>query len=209
VRCNNCGMDYIMDNSTFCPRCGASLVQPGYQQPPQQYQQYPEQQYQQPPQDQYQQPPQQYGGPQYAPPQGGYQQPGYYQPPMPPRRVPTVRKVDLTDSLFVISALLLVAAGFQNLDALTWWGPLQFAPIILGFVALIGGALAMMMVVMPAMTKSMGQVADILAVAFGAVFALWGLAATFGDGVGMLGGLIIAAGLGLLLAGMLRTGLIK
>jgi len=76
MRCNNCGMDYIMDNSTNCPKCGASLVQPGYQQPPQQYQQYPDQQNQQPP-------------------QGGYYQ---QQPPMPSQqRVPTVRKVDLTE----------------------------------------------------------------------------------------------------------------
>ena len=208
MRCNNCGMDYIMDNSSNCPKCGASLVQPGYQQPPQQYQQYPDQQDQQLPQGQYQQPPQQYEGQpqQYGPPQGGY----YQQPPMPAQqRVPTVRKVDLTDSLFVISALLLVAAGFQNLDALTWWGPVQVAPVLLGFVALAVGVLALVMVVMPAMMKALGQVMNMLVLVFGIVFILWGLAATFGDTIGMLGGLITAAGLGMLFAGMLRMGLVK
>ncbi|HUT26441.1 MAG TPA: hypothetical protein VMW85_00120 [Methanomassiliicoccales archaeon] len=208
MRCNNCGMDYIMDNSSNCPKCGASLVQPGYQQPPQQYQQYPDQN-QQPPQGQYQQPPQQYGGQpqQFGPPQGGYYQ---QQPPMPSQqRVPTVRKIDLTDSLFIISALLLVAAGFQNLDALTWWGPVQFAPVLLGFAALVVGVLAVVMVVMPAMMKALGQVMDMLVLVFGIVFILWGLAATFGDTIGMQGGLITAAGLGMLFAGMLRMGLVK
>lgn len=207
MRCNNCGMDYIMDNTTNCPRCNAPLGQLGYQQPPQQYQQPPQQ-----PDQGYQQPPQQYQGQpqQYGQPQGGYQQPpGYYQPPLPPARVPTVRKVDLTDSLIAISALLLIGAGFQNLDALTWWGGLQLNYVINGFMAVVVGGLALVLLVMPAMMKALGKSMDIFILVFGVVFALWGLAATFGDNIGLMGGLITAAGVGMLLAGLMRMGMLK
>ncbi len=165
MRCNNCGMDYIMDNSTNCPKCGASLVQPGYQQPPQQYQQYPDQQNQQQPQGQYQQYPDQQNQQQ---PQGGYYQ---QQPPMPSQqRVPTVRKVDLTELLIVVSGLLLMGVGFWNLSYIAFNAPVVY--VLMGIVALAVGLLMMLVVIMPAPFKGMAQIMDILLLVFAIIFIL-------------------------------------
>lgn len=213
MKCNNCGLDYITDDTTNCPRCNAPLLQQ-YQQPPQQYQQ---QQYQQGPEPQYQEPPQQYQqGPepqyqqplqqQYAPPQGGYYQ---QQPPMPPKqRTPTVRKVDLTDTLIAMSSLLLIVAGFNNLSALSYNDPPAVC-IILGFISVALGLIGMAMLVMPVLMKDVKQFLDMFLLIFGAVFALWGLAATFGNDLGWSGSILIAAGLGMLSAAMLRMGMLK
>ena len=220
MRCNNCGLDYIVESATNCPRCNAPLGQQ-YQQPPQQYQQaQPPQQYQQGPEPQYQQPQQQYQPqyqqypdqqyqqpqPQYAPPQGGYYQ---QQPPMPPKqRTPTVRKVDLTDSLIAISSLLLIAAGFNNLSVLSFNDPPAVC-IILGLLSVALGLIGMAMLVMPSLMKEMKQFLDTMLLIFGIVLALWGLAATFSNDFGWSGGLVIASGLGMLSAAGLRMGLLK
>ncbi|MFA5311824.1 MAG: hypothetical protein WC375_00730 [Methanomassiliicoccales archaeon] len=236
MRCNNCGLDYIMDSAQFCPRCNAPLGQPvppppqqyqappqqapnqGYQQPPQQ--QPVQQQYQAPPQQApvqqqpqyqgqpapnqgYQAPPQQYQGQ----PQGGYNQPYYPQPPK-PQRVATVRKVDLTDSLIAISSLLLIAAGFDNLWALNFDNA-PGAIIVLGVVALIIGVMGMLLLVMPEVLRDLNQFIDILLLVLGVVFAIWGLAALFGDNLGFSGGLVTSGGVGLLFAGLMRMGLVK
>jgi hypothetical protein len=200
VKCNNCGLDYITDNTTNCPRCSAPLLQQYQQQEPEP--QYQQPQYQQGPEPQYQQPPQQ----QYAPPQGGYYQ---QQPPMPPKqRTPTVRKVDLTDSLIAMSSLLLIVAGLNNLSALSYNDPPAVC-IILGFLSVALGLIGMAMLVMPALMKDVKQFLDMFLLLFGAVFALWGLAATFGNDLGWSGSMLVASGLGMLSAAMLRMGLLK
>jgi len=190
-----------------------------YQQPPQQYQQpqgYPDQQYQQPPQQygdqqyqqqppaqqQYQQPPQ---GGYYAPPQGGY----YQQPPMPPKRVPTVKKVDLTEILMIISGVFLLDGAFGNFS---WIGTgVPAGIVILGIVCLVGALLLFMDVMMPALLKQLGEVKDILMLVLALVFIVWGLVATFADTskFGIYGPEIFTGGFTLLAAGALRMGILK
>lgn len=215
MRCNNCGLDYIADNAANCPRCNAPM-QMGYQQPPQQYQQPPEQpQGYQEPQPQYQQPPQQYGDQQYQqpqpqyqqPPQGGYYAPpqgGYYQqPPMPPKRVPTVRNINLTEILMVVSGMFLLAAAMNNLSWL-------YAPaIVLGIVSLLAGLVALGTVIIPDVAKQMkGEIMDMLLLVFGVILVIWGLGVNF-VGYGASGAMVFTGGLGLLAAGALRMGILK
>jgi len=205
LRCNNCGLDYIADNAANCPRCNAPL-QMGYQQPPQQYQQ--PQSYQEP-QPQYQQPPQQYGDQQYQqqPPQGGYYAPpqgGYYQqPPMPPKRVPTVKNINLTEILMVVSGMFLLAAAMNNLSWL-------YAPaIILGIVSLLAGLVALGTVLISELAKQIkGEIMDMLVLVFGLVLVIWGLFVNF-VGYGASGAFVFTGGLGLLAAGALRMGVLK
>ncbi len=217
MRCNNCGLDYIADNAANCPRCNAPLGQPMYQQPPQQYQQ--PQGYQEP-QPQYQQPPQQYGDQQYQqqpqyqqPPQGGYYAPpqgGYYQqPPMPPKRVPTVKKVDLTEILMIISGVFLLDGAFGNFS---WFGTgVPAGIVVLGIVCLVGALLLFMDVLMPAMLKQLGEIKDMLVLVLALVFIVWGLVATFADTFkyGVYGPEIFTGGFVLLAAGALRMGILK
>ena len=198
-------MDYIADNSMNCPRCGASLGNPGYQQPPQQYQQ-PPQQYQQP--QQYDQQNQQ---PQYQQPQGGYYPPqgGYYQqPPAPPKRVPTVKRIDLTETIMLFSGMFLFMAAFWNFGD-QYWG--FYAPsLILGLLSLVAGLMALGMVLMPQLLKQLeGEVVDIIMLVFAAILMLWGLVVTFAWNYGSGGEIVLTGGLGLLLAGLLRMGILK
>ncbi|MHC1680719.1 MAG: hypothetical protein AB9860_05670 [Methanomassiliicoccales archaeon] len=217
MRCNNCGLDYIADNAANCPRCNAPM-QMGYQQPPQQYQQPPQQyadqqpQYQQPaPQqyaDQQQQPQYQQPAPQggyYAPPQGGY----YQQPPMPPKRVVTVKKVDLAEILMVVSGMFLLAGAFSNFAWIADGVPAGI--VVLGIVSLIGALVLFVEVLMPAMFKQLGEVKDILVLVLALVFIIWGLVATFADTVkyGVSGTSIFVGGFGLLVAAGLRMGILK
>ncbi len=213
MRCNNCGLDYIADNAANCPRCNAPM-QMGYQQPPQQYQQ--PQGYQEP-QPQYQQPPQQYGDQQpqyqqpapqggyYAPPQGGY----YQQPPMPPKRVPTVKKVDLAEILMIISGVFLLDGAFGNFS---WIGTgVPAGIVILGLICLVGALLLFMDVLMPALLKQLGEIKDILVLVLALVFIVWGLVATFADTskYGIYGPEIFTGGFALLAAVALRMGILK
>lgn len=217
MRCNNCGLDYIADNAANCPRCNAPLGQQMYQQPPQQYQQpqgYQEQQYQQQPPQQYgdqqyqQQPQYQQPAPQggyYAPPQGGY----YQQPPMPPKRVPTVKKVDLAEILMIISGVFLLDGAFGNFSFIADGVPAGI--VVLGIVCLVGALLLFMDVMMPALLKQLGEVKDILALVLALVFIVWGLIATFADSwkYGVYGPEIFTGGFALLAAGALRMGILK
>jgi len=219
LRCNNCGLDYIADNAASCPRCNAPL-QMGYQQPPQQYQQPPQQGYQEQPPQQYQQPPQQYGDQQYQqqgaqqPPQGGYYAPpqgGYYQqPPMPPKRVPTIKRVDLTEILMIVSGLFLLDGAFGNLS---WIGTnnVPAGIIILGIVCLVGALLLFVDVIMPALLKQLGEIKDVIVLVLALVFIVWGLIATFADTFkyGVYGPEIFTGGFALLAAGALRMGILK
>ncbi len=225
MRCNNCGLDYIADNAANCPRCNAPMGQPGYQQPPQQHQQ--PQGYQEP-QPQYQQPPQQYGDQQhqqpqgyqepqpqyqqpapqggyYAPPQGGY----YQQPPMPPKRVPTVKKVDLAEILMIISGVFLLDGAFGNFSWISTGVPAGI--VILGLICLVGALLLFMDVIMPALLKQLGEIKDILVLVLALVFIVWGLVATFADTAkyGVYGPEIFTGGFALLAAGALRMGILK
>jgi hypothetical protein len=206
LRCNNCGLDYIADNAANCPRCNAPM-QMGYQQPPQQPQGYQEQ-------PQYQQPPQQYGDQQpqpapqggyYAPPQGGY----YQQPPMPPKRVPTVKKVDLAEILMIISGVFLLDGAFGNF---AWIGTgVPAGIVILGIVCLVGALLLFMDVLMPALLKQLGEIKDILVLVLALVFIVWGLVVTFANtaNYGTYGPEIFTGGFVLLAAGALRMGILK
>lgn len=204
MRCNNCGMDYIADNAANCPRCGANLGNPGYQQPPQQYEQ-PPQQYQQPPQQydqQYQQPPQQQGA--YYPPQGGY-----YQPPAPPKRTPTVKRIDLTETILLVSGMFLFLGAMWNFSDLAGWG--FYAPsLILGLLSLVAGMMALGMVLVPQLLKQLeGEIIDIIMLAFGGILALWGLVVLFAWNYGAGGEIVFIGGFGLLMAGLLRMGILK
>ena len=208
MRCNNCGMDYIPDNTANCPRCGAPLGAPGYQQAP-------DQQYQQPPQQydqQYQQPPQQYGGQQYQQPPGAYVPPpgGYYQqPPMPPKRVPTVKKIDLTESILLVSGMFLFMGAMWNFSDLAGWG--FYAPsLILGLLSLVAGLMALGMVIMPQLLKQLeGEIVDMIMLVFAAILVLWGLVVTFAWNYGAGGEIVFIGGFGLLMAGLLRMGILK
>lgn len=212
MRCNNCGLDYIADNSANCPRCNAPL-QMGYQQPPQQYQQPPQQQgYQEQPPQQYgdQQPQPQYQQPApqggyYAPPQGGY----YQQPPMPPKRVPTVKRVDLTEILMIVSGLFLLDGAFGNFAWIADGVPAGI--VVLGILCLVGALLLFMDVIMPALLKQLGEIKDILVLVLALVFIVWGLVATFADTwkYGTYGPEIFTGGFALLAAGALRMGILK
>lgn len=197
-------MDYIADNAANCPRCGANLGNPGYQQPPQQYEQ-PPQQYQQPPQqyDQpYQQPPQQQGA--YYPPQGGY-----YQPPAPPKRTPTVKRIDLTETILLVSGMFLFMGAMWNFSDLAGWG--FYAPsLILGLLSLVAGLMALGMVLVPQLLKQLeGEIIDIIMLAFGGILALWGLVVLFAWNYGAGGEIVFIGGFGLLMAGLLRMGILK
>jgi len=212
LRCNNCGLDYIADNAANCPRCSAPMGQPGYQQPPQQYQQpqgYQEPQYQQQPQQygdqqqpQYQQPAPQGGY--YAPPQGGY----YQQPPMPPKRVPTVRNINLTEVVLVVSGMFLFMGAFWNFSELYWgfWAP----AFVLGILSLLAALLALGTVLVPALLKQIdGEMMSIIILVFAAILALWGLVITFSWDYGSGGEIVLTGGFGLLVAGLLRMGILK
>jgi len=208
LRCNNCGLDYIADNAANCPRCNAPLGQPMYQQPPQQYQQpqgYQDQQYQQPPQQyqqQYQQPAPQGGY--YAPPQGGY----YQQPPMPPKRVPTVRKIDLTDAILLVSGMFLFMGAMWNFSD-QYWG--LYAPSLdLGIISLLASLLALGAVLMPSLLKQLeGEGISMILLVFAIILLLWGLVVTFTWDYGSGGEIVMTGGLGLLAAGALRMGILK
>jgi len=197
-------MDYIADNAANCPRCGANLGNPGYQQPPQQYEQ-PPQQYQQPPlqyDQQYQQPPQQQGA--YYPPQGGY-----YQPPAPPKRTPTVKRIDLTETILLVSGMFLFMGAMWNFSDLAGWG--FYAPsLILGLLSLVAGMMALGMVLVPQLLKQLeGEIIDIIMLAFGGILALWGLVVLFAWNYGAGGEIVFIGGFGLLMAGLLRMGILK
>ena len=197
-------MDYIADNAANCPRCGANLGNPGYQQPPQQYEQ-PPQQYQQPPlqyDQQYQQPPQQQGA--YYPPQGGY-----YQPPAPPKRTPTVKRIDLTETILLVSGMFLFMGAMWNFSDLAGWG--FYAPsLILGLLSLVAGLMALGMVLVPQLLKQLeGEIIDIIMLAFGGILALWGLVVLFAWNYGAGGEIVFIGGFGLLMAGLLRMGILK
>ena len=118
-----------------------------------------------------------------------------------------VRGLNLAELLFLISGILLLAAGFDNLGAGIAGLPLQF--LLLGIVATVFGLLQVAMVVMPGMLAGIERMTGILTIVIALLFLIWGMAAAFGDSVGVDGGLLVAAGLSSVLGLMLREGMIR
>jgi hypothetical protein len=193
MKCSNCGMDNIQNDAVHCPNCGASLLTPGNWDSTQQAA--PQPQYQQPaPQQQYPMPPPQ----QYYPPQ----------PPPKPARVATVKSVGLTEVLFLFSGFMLLGAGFDNLGYIT----VRFIPgayILLGLIAILAGLFMLAMLLMPNLIKGMDDMMTYVMLGIGALFFLWGLAASFGSSIGIDGGFLVAAGMAALAGGALKMGILK
>ncbi|MHC1709409.1 MAG: hypothetical protein AB9819_03260 [Methanomassiliicoccales archaeon] len=127
----------------------------------------------------------------------------YQQPPMPPKRVATVKNINLTEILMVVSGMFLLAAAMNNLS---WF----YAPaIVLGIVSLLAGLVALGTVFIPDLAKQMkGEMMDMLVLVFGLVLVIWGLSVNFA-GYGASGAFVFTGGLGLLAAGALRMGILK
>ena len=100
-----------------------------------------------------------------------------------------------------------MGVGFWNLSYIAFNAPVVY--VLMGIVALAVGLLMMLVVIMPAPFKGMAQIMDILLLVFAIIFILWGLVSAFADDYGSDGGMLAAAGVGLLFAGMLRMGLVK
>jgi hypothetical protein len=178
----------------------------------------PPQGYQQPPQGGYQQPPP--GGYQ-QPPQGGYQQPpqGQYGPayqPMPPKveRKGTVRPVHLTEALLIGMIGMALSTGFLNLNVFRFAIVSTSVPCAaFAIVMLLIGFIAILMLVMPAIEKKLGNLSGMLTLVFALIMIIWGLAATFGGSFfgiwGQSPGLAVAGGFLGLFAGLLRMGIMK
>jgi len=192
MRCNNCNNENAV-GSAFCMECGAALGAPA---PP-------------PPEV-----------PQVPPPAPGPQPPGpaipvepqvppppypaqMYQPP----RVATVKSVHLGEVLFLISAALLLVAGFENFASLSAFVRGQY--VLLGMFAIIGGLIFLGMVIMPYMLKPIERYLDMIVLGLSAIFLFWGVAAMFGGDIGFDGGQVFIGGL-FGLAGMgLKMGIIR
>lgn len=146
-------------------------------------------------------PPQTEGPPRYA-------QPQYRSPPRAPRE-PTIRNVHLGEVLLLLSSVLLLGAGFENLGLVQYRGvPALY--IVLGIVAILVGLLFMGMVVMPHLLKGLANMLDMVAIGLSLAMLAWGLAAVFmADDLGWSGGFIAAGGLAAMVACLLRLGMIR
>jgi len=133
-------------------------------------------------------------------------------PPLPvqliqPPRVPTVRSVHLGDVLFLIASALLLAAGFDNFASLSQFVQGQF--VLLGMFGIVGGLLFAGMVIMPYLMRPIARYMDAIVFGLSAIFLFWGVAAMFGNNIGLDGGLVFIGGL-FGLAGMgLKMGIIR
>ncbi len=128
---------------------------------------------------------------------------------MPPKRVPTVKKVDLAEILMIISGVFLLDGAFGNF---AWIGTgVPAGIVILGIVCLVGALLLFMDVLMPALLKQLGEIKDILVLVLALVFIVWGLIVTFANtaNYGTYGPEIFTGGFVLLAAGALRMGILK
>lgn len=119
-----------------------------------------------------------------------------------------MRKLDLTEILMLVSGMFLFAAALWNLSELK--GGFDAFPFILGILALLGALIALANVIMPALLKQLdGEVMNIMMLVFAAIFILWGLVVTFTWDFGSLGEFVCVGGIGLLMAGLLRMGILK
>lgn len=115
--------------------------------------------------------------------------------------------MNLAELLFLISGILLLSAGFQNMGAGVAGLPVQF--LLLGIVATIFGLVQIALVVMPGMMSGLERFRGTLTIVIALLFLIWGMAAAFGPNVGANGGMIVAAGLSTTLGLMLREGMIR
>lgn len=140
---------------------------------------------------------------QQMPPSAPPYPPQLFQPP----RSPTVKSVHLGEVLFLISSALLLVAGFENFATLSRFALAQY--VLLGMFAIVGGLLFLGMVVMPHILKPIEQYLDMIVLGLSAIFLFWGVAAMFGNNIGVDGGLVFIGGL-FGLAGMaLKMGIIR
>ncbi len=181
MKCTRCGTESEVDTS-FCSECGAIMNAPPL--PPVEEapveKQAPE--------------------PVPYPPVFGPSRPAHHE------KAP-VRGLNLAELLFLISGILLLASGFDNLGAGIGGLPLQF--LLLGIVATVFGLLQVAMVVMPSTLAGIERSTSMLTVVIALLFLIWGMAAAFGDLVGVDGGFLVAAGLSSILGLMLREGMIR
>lgn len=186
MKCTKCGTESVSD-AAFCSECGAAMASPAPAAAPAATPTAPPQPVRPQPAPAYPAPP-------------AYQQAPPYVP-----KVPTVKNVHLGEILFVLSGLLLIAVGFENLGV----GGFGLQYLVLGILAVIGGLYFLATVLMPHLLRELSQVSGVLTLALSLVFLLWGLAAAFGSNVGVAGGLLVAAGFAALLSGLMREGLIR
>lgn len=134
--------------------------------------------------------------------------PPVFGPPRPPyQERSAVRSLNLAELLFLISGILLLSAGFQNMGAGVAGLPVQF--LLLGIAATLFGLVQIALVVMPGMMSGLDRFRGTLTIVIAMLFLIWGMAAAFGPNVGASGGMIVAAGLATTLGLMLREGMIR
>ncbi len=121
-----------------------------------------------------------------------------------------MKRVDLTEILVVLSGMFLLVGALENLSWLTVDG-VSGGIIALGIVSLLVGLLMLMDVLMPSLLKGLGEAKDIIVLVLALVFVIWGLVANFADtsDYGVFGSTIFVGGFSLLMAGMLRMGILK
>lgn len=97
---------------------------------------------------------------------------------MPPKRVPTIKKVDLTETLLLVSGMFLFMGAFWNLAEL-YWG-FSAPAIVLGLLSLISSVMAIGMVILPSLMKQVeGEIISAILILLAAILMLWGLIVTF------------------------------
>ena len=180
MKCSRCGAESAED-STYCSECGAILDAPPL-----------------PPLAAEEERTETTVGaypPVFGPPRPSYQERS------------AVRSLNLAELLFLISGILLLLAGFQNMGAGVAGLPVQF--LLLGIAATLFGLVQIALVVMPGMMSGLERFRGTLTIVIALLFLIWGMAAAFGPNVGANGGMIVAAGLSTTLGLMLREGMIR
>ncbi|NLI73932.1 MAG: hypothetical protein GX369_04080 [Euryarchaeota archaeon] len=127
------------------------------------------------------------------------------QPPL--RKSVPVSSLNLVELLFLISGILLTAAGFQNLGVGVETHFVQF--LFLGIVATFLGLIQIALIIMPDIMMEWNRYGSMLTIIIAFVFLIWGMAATFGTNVGVSGGMIFVAGLSTTLGLMVNEGMIR
>ena len=182
MRCAKCGTESTTDGQ-FCIECGAAIVAP--QEPANNH------------------------TPMADP---GAQQtaavpPLHKQSTSHPEKIPTIKNVHLGEILFLLSGILLIAAGLENLGWSTRGFGLQY--LLLGIFAIVGGLYLVAVIVMPNMVGELSKASNKATVLIALTFLIWGFAAAFAVDVGANGGLLVAAALAAALGIMLRESMIQ
>lgn len=179
MKCSRCGIESAGDNK-YCSECGAILDAPPL--PPLAEEESTE--------------------------TAVEEYPPVFGPPRPsPREKAPIRSLNLAELLFLISGILLLSAGFQNLGVGVAGLPVQY--LLLGITATLFGLVQIALAVMPGMMSGLEQFRGPLTIVIALLFLIWGMAAAFGTNVGALGGMVVVAGLATTLGLMLREGMIR